>query len=140
MEIIDFLFAEEQLLITGTLVILIALFAISIINDKFKKYEVIDVNGAVNLMDNDNLIILDVRDDKERKLGFIDNDLHIPLKQVKNKISTIDNKKDILVYCRSGSRSAHIASMLSNNNFDNVFSLKGGITAWEKANLPIKKA
>jgi rhodanese-related sulfurtransferase len=139
MEIIDFLFAPDQLLITGTLAILIGLFFASIINDKFKKYQVIGVNGAINLMDSNDLIILDVREDKERKSGYIENDMHIPLKQVKAKLSTIDNSKNILVYCRSGSRSGHIAGLLCNNNFEKVFSLQGGLQAWEKANLPIKK-
>ena len=137
MEIIDFLFAEDQLLITGTLAILIGLFLVNVMGDKLKKYKVVDVNGAINLMDDDDLIILD---DKERKSGFIDKDVHIPLKQVKDKLSTLDNKKSVLVYCRSGSRSGHIAGLLSNNDFEKVFSLQGGIQAWQKASMPIKKS
>lgn len=140
MELINFLFADDQLLITGTLAILIGLFVVSIISEKFRKYEVVDVNGAINLMDNDDLLIIDVREDKERKSGFISNDIHIPLKQVKDKFSTLDNGKSVLVYCRTGNRSIHAAGMLSNNNFQKVFSLKGGIKAWEKANMPIKKS
>ena len=84
MELINFLFADDQLLITGTLAILIGLFVVSIISEKFRKYKVVDVNGAINLMDNDDLLIIDVREDKERKSGFISNDIHIPLKQVKD--------------------------------------------------------
>jgi rhodanese-related sulfurtransferase len=139
MEILDFLFADDQLLLTGTLGILIGLFIVSIVSEKFRKYQVVDINGAINLMDNDDLIIIDVREEKERKSGFINNDIHIPLKQVKDKFSTLDDAKNVLVYCRSGNRSIHAAGMLSNNNFQKVFSLKGGFKAWEKANMPIKK-
>mgnify|MGYP001599548916 FL=1 len=138
MEIIDFLFAEEQLFTTITLLVLIALLIGNIITDKLKKYEDIDANTATALMDDDNLIILDVREKKERKNGYIDGDMHIPLGDVKNQFNKLDKNKSILVYCRSGSRSAHIAGLLTRNEFENVYNLKGGIQAWKRAKMPIK--
>ncbi len=138
MEIIDFLFAEEQLFTTITLLVLIALLIGNIITDKLKKYEDIDANTATALMDDDNLIILDVREKKERKNGYIDGDMHIPLGDVKNQFNKLDKNKSILVYCRSGSRSAHIAGLLTLNEFENVYNLKGGIQAWKRAKMPIK--
>ncbi|MEO1939869.1 rhodanese-like domain-containing protein [Candidatus Thioglobus sp.] len=139
MEIIEFLLADEQLLTTGTLIVLVALLIGNVIADKFRKYEIVDSNGAIKLMDKKDLIILDVREAKERKTGFIANDVHIPLAQVKNKLDTLNKNKKVLVYCRSGSRSAHIAGLLTRNEFEHVYNLKGGIQAWKKANLPIKK-
>ncbi len=136
-EIIDFLLAEEQLFTTITLVLLIALLIGSIIADKNRKYDIIDANNAVALMDED-IIVLDVREKKERKQGYIDGDIHIPLANVKDKLDTLDKDKKILVYCRSGSRSAHIAGLLTRNEFENVYNLKGGIQAWKRAKLPIK--
>ena len=79
-----------------------------------------------------------MREAKERKKGFIANDLHIPLAQVKNKLDTLDKNKKILVYCRSGARASHIAGLLTRNHFAQVYNLKGGISAWNKANMPIK--
>ena len=138
MEIIDFLFAEDQLFTTITLFVLIALLIGSIVTDKLKKYEDIDANAATSLMDDDNLIILDVREKKERKSGYIDHDTPIPLSQVKSQLDQLDKNKAILVYCRSGSRSAHIAGLLTRNEYENVYNLKGGIQAWKRAKLPIK--
>ena len=139
MEIINFLFAEEQLFTTITLILLIALLIGNIVVDKLKKYEDIDANGSITLMDDKkNLIILDVREDKERKLGYINGDVHIPMSDIKNKLGTLDKNKTVLVYCRSGSRSSHIAGMLTRNAFENVYNLKGGINAWKRAKLPIK--
>ncbi len=137
-EIIDFLFAEEQMFTTVTLILLIALLIGNILADKYRKYEIIDANGAVELMNDEDLIILDVREKKERKAGYIDGDTHIPLANVKNKLDTLDKDKTVLVYCRSGSRSSHIAGLLTRNEFENVYNLKGGIQAWKKAKLPIK--
>ncbi|MBT3277239.1 rhodanese-like domain-containing protein [Candidatus Thioglobus sp.] len=138
MEIIDFLFAEDQLFTTITLIVLIALLIGNIVADKLKKYEDIDSAGATSLMDNDNLIILDVREKKERKSGYINNDIHIPLSNVKSQLDKLDKNKSILVYCRSGSRSAHIAGLLTRNEYENVYNLKGGIQAWKRAKLPVK--
>ena len=97
-----------------------------------------DTNGAVTLMDDD-LIILDVREEKERSAGFIDSDLNIPMGQVKSKLDSLDKSKKILVYCKSGTRADRIADLLCKNKFQNVYSLKGGFNAWKKAELPIKK-
>ena len=138
MEIIDFLFAEDQLFTTITLIVLIALLIGNIVADKLKKYEDIDSAGATSLMDNDNLIILDVREKKERKSGYINNDIHIPLSNVKSQLDKLDKNKSILVYCRSGSRSAHIAGLLTRNEYENVYNLKGGIQALKRAKLPVK--
>ena len=99
----------------------------------------VDTNGAVSLMDDDELIILDVREEKERSVGFLTNDLNIPMGQVKAKMDSLDKSKNILVYCKSGTRSDRIADILSKNDFQKVSSLKGGFNAWLKADLPIQR-
>lgn len=139
MEIFEFLINDDQIFTTITLIVLIALFVGNIVFDKLKKYTDVDANSAISLMDEKDLIILDVREAKERKAGFIANDTHLPLAQVKNQLGSLDKNKKILVYCRSGGRSSHIAGLLTRNNFEQVYSLKGGFKAWQKANLPIKK-
>ena len=137
MEFIQFL--QGELLLTGTLFALIILLIVNIYSEKYRKYQVVDTNGAVSLMDDDELIIIDVREEKERKAGFLSNDLNIPMGQVKAKMDSIDKSKNILVYCKSGTRSDRIADILSKNDFQKVSSLKGGFNAWLKADLPIQR-
>ena len=67
-ELIEFL--QGELLLTGTLFALIVLLIVNIYSEKFKKYEVVNTNSAVSLMDDDELIILDVREEKERTSGL----------------------------------------------------------------------
>ena len=137
MEFIQFL--QGELLLTGTLFALIILLIVNIYSEKYRKYQVVDTNGAVSLMDDDELIILDVREEKERNAGFLSNDLNIPMGQVKAKMDSLDKSKNILVYCKSGTRSDRIADILSKNDFQKVSSLKGGFNAWLKAELPIQR-
>ena len=137
MEFIQFL--QGELLLTGTLFALIILLIVNIYSEKYRKYQVVDTNGAVSLMDDDELIIIDVREEKERKAGFLSNDLNIPMGQVKAQMDSLDKSKNILVYCKSGTRSDRIADILSKNDFQKVSSLKGGFNAWLKADLPIQR-
>ncbi|MAJ76137.1 MAG: sulfurtransferase [Candidatus Thioglobus sp. TMED218] len=137
MEFIQFL--QGELLLTGTLFALIILLIVNLYSEKYRKYQVVDTNGAVSLMDDDELLIIDVREEKERKAGFLSNDLNIPMGQVKAKMDTLDKSKNILVYCKSGTRSDRIADILSKNDFQKVSSLKGGFNAWLKADLPIQR-
>ena len=137
MEFIQFL--QGELLLTGTLFALIIFLIVNIYSEKYRKYQVVDTNGAVSLMDDDELIILDVREEKERSVGFLTNDLNIPMGQVKAKMDSLDKSKNILVYCKSGTRSDRIADILSKNDFQKVSSLKGGFNAWLKADLPIQR-
>ena len=88
-------FLQGELLLTGTLFALIVLFIANIYSDKLKKYQVVDTNGAISLMDDDDLIILDVREDKERSSGFIKSAIHIPMAQVKGKLDSLDKSKKI---------------------------------------------
>lgn len=133
-EIMDFLL--EQWIFSGTLIALVALL---IYGERAKKYQIVDTNGAITLMDDENLIILDVREEKERKTGFINSTTHIPMGQVKGKLDTLDKNKKILTYCKSGMRSKTTAELLCKNQFENVYNLKGGFDAWQAAGLPIKK-
>ena len=138
-EIITFLFADDQIVTTSMLLVLIALLIGNIITDIFRKYEIIDIKAAIDLMDDkDNLILLDVREKKERSDGYLEGDKHIPLSSVKDQLGSLDKNKKVLVYCRTGSRSGHIAGLLTRNGFEKVYNLKGGINAWKRAKLPFK--
>ena len=98
MEFIQFL--QGELLLTGTLFALIILLIVNLYSEKYRKYQVVDTNGAVSLMDDDDLIILDVREEKERKIGFLSNDINIPMGQLKTKMDTLDKSKNILVHLK----------------------------------------
>ncbi|HEX5791441.1 MAG TPA: rhodanese-like domain-containing protein [Luteolibacter sp.] len=52
--------------------------------------------------------------------------------------AVLDSKKPVVVYCRSGKRSAKATEQLRANGFT-VFDLEGGITAWKAAGKPVEK-
>jgi rhodanese-related sulfurtransferase len=94
---------------------------------------------VVQIMNGGNSLILDVREDKEFQTGHIADSLHIPMSEVKNRLSELDKYKDsqVVVSCRTGQRSARTCSLLKKKGFTNVSNLKGGIVAWESDKLPV---
>jgi molybdopterin/thiamine biosynthesis adenylyltransferase/rhodanese-related sulfurtransferase len=77
----------------------------------------------------EDLLLLDVRQPYEYQLARL-NALLIPLDQLGQRLSELDRKKEIVVYCHSGMRSAFASKFLREQGFDKVQNLLGGIDAW----------
>ena len=85
-----------------------------------------------NRMDQENAPkLLDVREDYEREEFHIGG-LHIPLGDLPMKVSELDMDTDeeVVVYCRSGKRSAMAQMVLQEYGFVSVYNLEGGMNAW----------
>jgi len=83
-------------------------------------------------------VFLDVRDDSEYKGGHLLNSRSIPVSKFAERMHEIEKFKDqdVVVYCDNGMRSSRAIAKLKKAGFSQLFSLAGGLTAWEKANLP----
>ena len=104
-------------------------------NDDYKQenFNEITVQELNNLFSNGQIpTVLDVRENHEVDIAKIDKTLHIPMKEVINRMTELNKNNQIIVLCKSGKRSTEICQLLINNNFNNVKNLKGGIIAWSK--------
>lgn len=86
------------------------------------------------------VLFLDVREPAEFEKGHIPGAVNIPMKQVAQKISQTapDKESRILIYCRSGRRSALVTADLMKAGYTRLMNLGGGIKAWTKAGYPVK--
>jgi rhodanese-related sulfurtransferase len=85
--------------------------------------------------------LLDVRTESEWKEGHLKGAKLVTLSKdgfVEKAKAVLDPKKPVLVYCKSGGRSAKAAKQLREAGFT-VHDLDGGITAWQKAGKPVVK-
>lgn len=80
----------------------------------------------------DSLVLLDVREEDERRLARIEPSLFIPMNQVPHRLTELPRDRDIIVYCHSGTRSALVAGFLESQGFSRVRNLTGGIDAWSR--------
>src|SRR5690554_7170427 len=97
------------------------------------KYTKISADKAKDMMDKDSsVIILDVRTKQEYEEGHIEGAILIPNTELINRANNELPDKDatILVYCRSGNRSAKAAKELIEAGYTNVFDF-GGINNWK---------
>ncbi len=78
----------------------------------------------------DNFVLLDVREPYEYQICKIPFSRLIPLGEVKKRAGELDSRGEIVVYCRSGVRSAKAVAMLKEQGFANVVNMKGGILRW----------
>ncbi len=134
-------FARNNFLIVAGFIGVLAFIIKTELSRMSRTYKQVGVNEAVMLLNKDNTVVLDVREDKEIQGGLIKGAQHITLGNLTSNISTIGkNKQDpVLVYCRSGSRSGHACQQLTKAGYEDVSNLAGGILAWEAANLPVAK-
>jgi adenylyltransferase/sulfurtransferase len=82
------------------------------------------------LEQNRDVFLLDVRNPVEYDICKLDESHLIPLDELLNRVHELDSARDIVAYCRSGSRSAKAIGMLQEAGFRKLRNLKGGILAW----------
>lgn len=77
-------------------------------------------------------VLLDVRQPFEHKMSHIPGSRLIPLGELRSRISELDSSETLVIYCRSGNRSAKALHQLQAAGFTKVQHLTGGILAWAK--------
>lgn len=94
---------------------------------------------ATQLINREDAIVVDVRDQQEYAKGHIPNARHIPLAQFDKRIDELEKfkKRPVIVNCQSGNRSYSACAALRKSGFEKVFNLDGGASAWEQAGLPL---
>ena len=80
----------------------------------------------------DSIQLIDVREPYERNICHIGGEL-IPMAQLLTSMDHFDKEKQVVIYCKSGGRSALALKLFLNAGFKNVSHLDGGILAWQSS-------
>lgn len=98
----------------------------------------IDPPEAVTLINNDAMVI-DLRNVESFSRGHIVNAKNIPFDEFDAQIEKIAKfkGKPIVAVCDAGSSSNKAVDSLRKSGFESVYGLKGGMTAWTQAGLPV---
>jgi len=87
------------------------------------------------------LVLLDVRTPEEFAAGHIPGAINIPHDQLPNRLAEIAGakNKNVVVYCRTGRRSAIAQETLTTQGFTSVRHLEGDMVKWQEDKRPVQK-
>ncbi len=93
----------------------------------------IDAPALASRLNNGNPpALLDVREPHELQISALPNARNIPLGTLAARLSELDSAQEMVVFCKSGGRSARALELLVSAGFKKVKNLKGGINAWAR--------
>ena len=99
----------------------------------------VTVTAAKQLLAEGHIVLVDTREESEYAAGHIDASILLPRGVLEFKIGMVpeltDKSKAVLIYCRTGGRSALAARSMQQLGYKNVLSMAGGFEAWQKATL-----
>jgi rhodanese-related sulfurtransferase len=101
----------------------------------------VTVTEAVMLMSRKQVLVLDVREPDEFKLGHLQGARNVPLSQLAGRIKELEKFKDkpVLLVCERGNRTRAAVKVLKAQQFTALHQLKGGMQAWSEAKMPVSK-
>jgi rhodanese-related sulfurtransferase len=96
---------------------------------------------ATQMINQGKTIILDVREPADFAAGHVREAKNIPLKELPKRVGELEKfkSKSVIVVCSSGTQSSKATTQLTNAGFTDVFSLSGGLAAWQAQGLPTAK-
>jgi rhodanese-related sulfurtransferase len=96
----------------------------------FSRAPAVDLKSIID----EGAFLADVRTPGEFASGHVKGSVNIPLDSVPDQLAKFKNKKNIIVFCRSGARSGQAKLILTQNGFTNV--INGG--TWDQVNQFVK--
>lgn len=135
-----FEFASNHSILVMVFLALLAVLISSEVSRLLSGIRAVGPAEATRMINHDHAVLVDMRPEKDFSAGHIVNALHVPSSdnQGEGKLSTY-RERPVIVYCRSGQQSSHYCGRLKKQGYETVYNLKGGIQAWQQANLPVSK-
>lgn len=121
--------------------IFVALLGAFLVNENRLGGATLSPAELVTLINHDDALVLDVRDQKEFHEGHIVDSKHLPPSAFDSRVTEFEKHKSkpVVVVCKMGQTSGVIGKKLRVAGFERVLRLRGGIAEWRASNLPLVK-
>jgi adenylyltransferase/sulfurtransferase len=97
-----------------------------------EKWDITAVELAQRLKEGNHIKLIDVREPHELEISRLEKAELIPLGQLASRLSELDSADEIVLFCKSGTRSSRALELLASAGFRKMKNLKGGINAWAR--------
>lgn len=81
--------------------------------------------------------LVDIRSEAEFAAGMIPGAEKLPMHLIPLKLNEFSADEIVVLYCRSGARSAQATGYMQQQGFEQVYNLRGGIITWARSGLPL---
>lgn len=122
--------------------VLLVLFSLtSCLKKQVEGVKVVDVAAYEKQLKQSDVQLIDVRTPEEFNQGHLENAKNIDIMgdDFDAQVASLDKTKPVMVYCKSGGRSAKASERLKELGFTTITDLEGGITNWNSENKPTVK-
>jgi rhodanese-related sulfurtransferase len=93
---------------------------------------------AINMVNAEQGVFLDLRDAADYKQGHIVDAVHIPSGKLAERMAELEKyrNKPIILVCKMGQQASAAGKQLKGNNFEQVYKMTGGMMEWSNLQLP----
>ena len=139
----EFEFVAQNWHLFLALVVIVLLLTFDHARHRISGVKAVSATELPQLLNHEDAVVVDVCEPAEFRKGHIPGAINIPLSQIEENTKKLERYKKqgrpLVVSCQSGNRSSKGAAKLRKLEFDKVYTLSGGIAAWQKENLPVEK-
>ncbi|QRF89285.1 rhodanese [Alcaligenes faecalis] len=135
----DFILSQNNLLILAIAV----LAGIMLLIPSFFKGRAgraVSSSEAVQMVNQKDAILIDLRSTDQFKAGAIAQSRNIPAADLDAKASTLPKDKPVILVCDTGRSAPRSVAVLRKHGINEAYTLQGGIQGWLQSSLPVKKS
>ncbi len=122
------------------LIIILLLIFINEAREQKKKAKSVSPQAAVDLINHEDAVVIDLRDKDLYKQGHIIDAVRMNADDLDSKRLNKYKDRPIILVCARGLQSPNIAAKLQTEGFTQVMTLNGGMASWQAAQLPVVKS
>ena len=132
-------FAGDNLLLSGAFVVVLLILIATEINRATRKFRELSTQEAIQRMNREDVVILDVSGSADFGKGHILGAVNMPPSRIESGNQELVKWKDrpILICCKNGQVSPQMAGRLTGMGFTDVAVLRGGLAQWKADNQPV---
>ncbi|KEY56500.1 rhodanese-like domain-containing protein [Serratia sp. DD3] len=136
------LFVSRNTILSLAWVALLIAVIVMTFKSRFSKVKEIGRGQATLMINKEDAVIVDIRSRDDFRKGHIANAINLTASEIKSgSFGELEKHKaqPVIVVCANGTTSRASAENLSKAGFENVYTLKDGITGWSGENLPLAR-
>jgi rhodanese-related sulfurtransferase len=133
-----FEFAFNHYLLVGLFFALLVAF---FLNESRLGGATVSSSELVQLINKEEALVLDIRDQKEFNAGHIVDAINVPFAGIDSRMADLQKYQEraVVLVCKMGQHSGTVGRKLRSAGFSNVRRLSGGIAEWRASNMPLVK-